>query len=707
MRLFFCSGRSSQSDAVWTVVELPNGWMDERRDGGQRLRCSVHPSADPRWIKRSGWKRGHAGVEPQPRFGGAFRILVPHSALRTRGRYASGTLLLCLPALVPHPAASRQANQAQIDAPRSAPGNARSPSSKSGNAARRSSDAAASVDPRFRHRSPLTEPTRSDSIADYSDSSSGCSSTSGSSAHSASCTALPAFPLGIITDLSRAMAFGSDARHVDILEWSQELDRFLLQLPFRPLRTTQSVVLYKLAYSTTHSQLGLLLVDCDTCSAYYEGVSLRTLERRSHLDSSPSSSTDTEHARLARLAAAIHDALDATTSGSQASVDLETTRFSCSLATQTNVANASSARQLKTSFDLDPLNHAAHTALLSAHLVRPLLSLAAAIARAPTQDQLASIASEHNRAVQSMTSARSLQLIQATALSHAGHSPQLLQFTNHPPTYADEHDRVVQDVGPPSSSSNPAKSESALHGSLDGHRDMVFFGPPGFKPPRSSHNDDIHDSSHANGHGRDLAISSDAESNDEDGDVTLSATDIVRLTAAQQPERQPSLSPSNAVAAAASILRIKTEPANEASDSDTSQEEESLPVKRPLIPRASPAPPSISDQAQSTVPVALESGDIDVNARDTRTKEDQEVLPPATPSASAFAPTPSQIVSPARNAARNEQLRRRQQIANIKRGHEESVSPTSTLAASGHSARSDTTRLGAKQPQTSRKRSRF
>ncbi|ETS64269.1 hypothetical protein PaG_01516 [Moesziomyces aphidis] len=607
-----------------------------------------------------------------------------------------------LPSLIPQPASriphALGTQPARIDAPRSAPGNAHS---KSGNAARRSSDAAAvaaSVDPRSCVTA-LERTTVSDRIADCNYTSSG-PSTSGSSAHGHAarlCTRKDCRSShGTTIDLLRTMAMSSDAGHVDLLEWSQELDHFLLQLPFRPLRIAQSVVLYKLAYSTRHSQLGLLVLDCDTCAAYYEGVSLRTLERRSHLGSPPSSSSDPNpNARLADLAAAIHDALDATLSGLQATIELECTRFSCSVAIQAAAGSASSARQLKTSFDLDPLSHAAHATLLSTHLVRPLLSLAAAIAHAPSQDQVTSIASEHNRAIQRMISARSLKLIQATALAHAGKPSQLLQLQ------ADgDEDDLVQDVDRPAASSKRIKNDPTAHHGLDGHHDMLFFGPPGFKPPRSP--DGVHDHARASKHERDAPFSSDAQSHEDDGDVTLSATDIVRPTAAQRPRRQPSSSPSNAVVAAGSIPRIKTERPMEASDSDTSQEEESLPVKRPLLARASPAPPSSSDQAQLAAPITSERGDIDVNARETRTEEDQEILPPATPSASAFAPTPSQSVSPTRNAARDEQLRRRQQIANIKRGNEDPAS-----AASDPAAQSTTTRLGAKQPQSSRKRSRF
>jgi hypothetical protein len=56
----------------------------------------------------------------------------PSSVLRTRGTYASGTLLLCHPSLIPHPASriphALGTQPARIDAPRSAPGNARSKS---------------------------------------------------------------------------------------------------------------------------------------------------------------------------------------------------------------------------------------------------------------------------------------------------------------------------------------------------------------------------------------------------------------------------------------------------------------------------------------------------------------------------------------------------------------------------------------------------
>ncbi len=85
----------------------------------------------------------------------------------------------------------------------------------------------------------------------------------------------------------------SDVGDINLLEWSHELDRCLLQLPFRPLESTQdkgsAVFLYKLAHSTSRKELGLLLLDCDTCSAYYEGLTLRTLDRRTQLGSIGSS----------------------------------------------------------------------------------------------------------------------------------------------------------------------------------------------------------------------------------------------------------------------------------------------------------------------------------------------------------------------------------------------------------------------------------
>ncbi|KAI3481016.1 hypothetical protein L1887_56842 [Cichorium endivia] len=555
------------------VAERTDGWMDEHRDGGERLRCSVHPSADPKWINRSGWNWGHAGVEPRL----AFRILVPHAAPPSSALVERTRLAHCSCAIHPSSRTLSAPNQRGstrrvphlgmpipnqemplADPPMPPPS---LPLSIRALASQRSSGRPcpiASPIATTPHRvPPLQGPARMGMQHDFA-------------------------PGKIAVPLTAPPSTSCEP-----WQWAATQGTWIssngprnsttssLQLPFRPLRIAQSVVLYKLAYSTRHSQLGLLVLDCDTCAAYYEGVSLRTLERRSHLGSPPSSSTDPNpNARLADLAAAIHDALDATSSGLQATIELECTRFSCSIAIQAAAGSASSARQLKTSFDLDPLSHAAHATLLSTHLVRPLLFL-----------------SRSNRTCAKPRS--------TTALAHAGKPSQLLQLQ------ADgDEDDLVQDVDRPAASSKRIKNDLTAHHGLDGHHDMLFFGPPGFKPPRSP--DGVHDHARASKHERDAPFSSDAQSHEDDGDVTLSATDIVRPTAAQRPRRQPSSSPSNAVVAAESIPRIKTERANEASDSDTSQEEESLPVKRPLLARASPAPPSSSDQAQLAAPIASE-----------------------------------------------------------------------------------------------------
>lgn len=90
------------------VAERTDGWMDEHRDGGERLRCSVHPSADPKWINRSGWNWGHAGVEPRL----AFRILVPHAALRPPHSWNVRVWHTAPVPSIPHPARSRHPTSA-------------------------------------------------------------------------------------------------------------------------------------------------------------------------------------------------------------------------------------------------------------------------------------------------------------------------------------------------------------------------------------------------------------------------------------------------------------------------------------------------------------------------------------------------------------------------------------------------------------------
>lgn len=84
------------------------------------------------------------------------------------------------------------------------------------------------------------------------------------------------------------MVDNDDIGDVNLLEWSYELDRALLRLPFQPLQPTtddgRGFFLYKLAYTSTRKKAGLLLLDCNACTAFYEGVSLRTLDRRTQTD---------------------------------------------------------------------------------------------------------------------------------------------------------------------------------------------------------------------------------------------------------------------------------------------------------------------------------------------------------------------------------------------------------------------------------------
>ncbi|CBQ68252.1 conserved hypothetical protein (N-terminal fragment), partial [Sporisorium reilianum SRZ2] len=216
------------------------------------------------------------------------------------------------------------------------------------------------------------------------------------------------------------MSDHSDLGELNLLEWSQHLNRALLRLPFRPLLRSldrePACFLYKLAFSSSRKQVGLLLLDCDACHAFYEGVSLRTLDRRTQLHAA-SRSDDAAH--LASIVAAIRHALDPRTSldaSLNTTIGLESTRFSCSLSVSVKSKRDDAVdSDFKTTFDLDPLDHASSANMVSAHFVRPLLHLANVLARSASSQQLDHV----QQASDPDLSNDSLELLRRSALVHA------------------------------------------------------------------------------------------------------------------------------------------------------------------------------------------------------------------------------------------------------------------------------------------------
>ncbi|KAJ9473829.1 hypothetical protein PHBOTO_003896 [Pseudozyma hubeiensis] len=482
-----------------------------------------------------------------------------------------------------------------------------------------------------------------------------------------------------------------DVGDVDLLEWSHELDRSLLRFAFRPLRSTvdreqSASFLYKLAHSSKRRQVGLLLLDCDACTAFYEGVSFRTLDRRTRLGQPQDGATllNTDEARLAAITKAIHHALEprrALDTTLKTSIGLESTRFSSSLSISVKSKDDASDCDLKTSFDLDPLDHAALANVLSSHFVRPLLRLAAVLARSASQQQLDSIQQRKNTESSATISGDSLELLRRAALIQ-GHLPiRPLQ----PLSIHGQDNRGV-----PSSPLRAPSTSTSDESDDDLTSEMLFFGPPGLKAP-DPHNG-IRQLSRATTSNEVLLSSPSPDGDPEDGDRTLT-------------ERFLSQNAAYATSPNTTTDRTKGNPAaavQEDDSSDTSEEEESLPIANKAEHIPSSRQPSSSPQRtdrQVSAERQVPNGVVDVSKRRSELDE-SERTPEDTPPPPSFAPTSSQI-SPSRDSAlRNEQRRRREQIAMIKRGQAKEDTPTAPhLSASSGAA--------SKSASTTRKRARF
>ncbi|CDR99639.1 uncharacterized protein SPSC_05001 [Sporisorium scitamineum] len=478
-----------------------------------------------------------------------------------------------------------------------------------------------------------------------------------------------------------------DLGELNLLEWSQDLNRALLRLPFRPLRSSideQACFLYKLAFASSRKEVGLLLLDCDACAVFYEGVSLRTLDRRTqlHQTHTKAESRFDDAAHLAHITTAIHHALDPCTASDtslKTTIGLESTRFSSSLSISIKSKDDAIDRNFKTSFDLDPLDHASLSNMISTHFIRPLLHLAHVFARSASQQQLDSIAQQ--QASFAATSSDSLELLRRSALVNARLPLEPLY-----PLPARGHDGGGPISLATTTETFPAQPSTATNGlddDDDSDAEMDFFGPPGVKPPLRE--PAVHVSSHSKaGQQQTLSSPSPTPSADsEDGDRTLTAplASTTEADAANFAQGSPS-----------SLARTNgpIHSAQEENDSDTS-EEESLPL--------APTPPSFKDDAHvkqpPSFPLPAES-----NADAKRSKPRASPAfgktdrlyktPESTPPPPSFVPSLSQISPSSSNLARHEQQRRRQQIASIKRG-----------------SMRDSANASAKTAAPTRKRSRF
>ncbi|GAC99135.1 hypothetical protein PHSY_006734 [Pseudozyma hubeiensis SY62] len=482
-----------------------------------------------------------------------------------------------------------------------------------------------------------------------------------------------------------------DVGDVDLLEWSHELDRSHLRFAFRPLRSTvdrerSAPFLYKLARSSKRKQVGFLLLDCDACTAFYEGVSLRTLDRRTRLGQPQdgASDLDADEVRLAAITKAIHHALDphrALDTTLKTSIGLESTRFSSSLSISVKSRNDASDCDLKTSFDLDPLDHAALANVLSSHFVRPLLRLAAVLSRSASQQQLDGIQQKNDSALSATISGDSLELLRRAALTQAHLPIGPLQ----PLLIHGQDNQGVQ-----SSPSRAPSISTSDESDDDLTSDMLFFGPPGLKAPYP-HNG-IRQPLRATTSNEELLSSPSPNGDLEDGDRTFT-------------ERFHSQNGAYATSSNTTIdgTRGNTAAAVPEDDSsDTSEEEESLPIaskaeRTPSSRQPSSSPQRTDRQASAKHQILNEITDVSKRKSDL---DEPERSPEDTPPPPSFAPTSSQT-SPSRDSAlRNEQRRRREQIAMIKRGQaKEESRPTPHSSASSGAA--------SKSASTTRKRARF
>ncbi|SPO28269.1 uncharacterized protein UTRI_04665_B [Ustilago trichophora] len=506
----------------------------------------------------------------------------------------------------------------------------------------------------------------------------------------------------------------TDIDHVDLLDWSHQLDRRLLQLPFRSLHTTTSnagagagagagtgaVFLYKLAHSSARNQLGFLLLDCDTCTAFYEGVSLRTLNRRTQIATSSNAmhldSYDSHNlSRLTAIVDAIHHALDPNTalnSTLKTNVGLETTRFSSSLSISIKSTNDQDPLNFKTAFDLDPLDHASLSNMLSSHFVRPLLSLAAAFASSATSSFLDNMP-PHNVATHD-----SLELVRRSALIQAGLPVELLcsrsKFnTDNPSHTPNPHSPChnLECARPATSASHanmqPSSSldreiKSASSGAalwlenLDDHSDLLFFGPPGHTLPQTKRSA-AYIKPKSNKESR--PSSPILKQSSDDGNTTLTA----RLTSAiARPAHHTAATPVDGN----NHGQAHPTATNYHEHSDTSQEE-SLPVLGSSIPNLNRSS-SVAAQSHFSKDVARHErapqSDTSPESKDTKLLSSlRQKTPALTPPPPSFDPTASQISPSRADAVRDEQQRRCQEIARIKRGANAApASSTSSVATS-------------------------
>ncbi|TKY89781.1 hypothetical protein EX895_001078 [Sporisorium graminicola] len=495
-----------------------------------------------------------------------------------------------------------------------------------------------------------------------------------------------------------------DIGDLNLLEWSQDLNRALLGLPFRLLRSIDqesACFLYKLVFSSSRKEAGLLLLDCDACNASYEGVSLRTLDRRTQVFSKAASRSD-DAAHLGDIIAAIHHALDPRTafdSSLKTTIGLESTRFSSSLSISVKSKRDDDVVDcgLKTSFDLDPLDHASSANMISAHFIRPLLHLADVFARCASQQQLDRIHQQPVSGSSPAASSDSLELLRRSALVNA----KLAVGPLHPlsPRNQDgnkgdngtdgNNDNTGNDMI--SSVTTIAALRSAATSDLDDDADMLFFGPPpGLKPPlRQSRTARIASSQVMQG----KSLSSPSRTlsaGSEDGDRTLTAP-LGSAAAASTCANPAHASPSSVPRRNASTLNTQEgSDSDPDSDSDTS-EEDSL----PFLTSTPSKEDSRTNQTLSSPVPAVEHIQTRASRASHRTapKTPEPTLPPP-----SFVPTSSQISPSSSNAARDEQKRRREHIASIKRGNADpSLRSTSTNSPN----------KAAKPVVSTRKRARF
>ncbi|KAF6767281.1 hypothetical protein PSEUBRA_003727 [Kalmanozyma brasiliensis GHG001] len=486
-----------------------------------------------------------------------------------------------------------------------------------------------------------------------------------------------------------------DLGDVNLLEWSHELDRTLLSHAFRPLRSSMddrdAYFLYKLAFSTSRKEIGFLLLDCDACNAFYEGMSFRTLDRRTKIEfASATTSDSSDAARLVQIVAVIHHALDPRTaldSNLKTTIGIETTRFSSSLSISVK-SEPDPARNLKTSFDLDPLDHTSSSNMISAQFIRPLLSLAEVLARSASQQQLAHIQQHKTSHSTTTISNDSLELLRRSALATAGIAAKSFR-----PLCTHQSDQTAQSSTPVADDHLlvplPAFAGLEDKGDLS---DMIFFGPTGLKPPERLHS--VSRSAHAeyNEHQRPSppVISSDFDTEEADRTLTQS---IAEPTSHGVRDR------ASTPVFEEARQKVSLDNAGESNDSDTSEEDESLPLTRSNKRDDDSQLPATAPSPLDEKPASPQQGSHPVSTTSS-TKAAADMTAKYHPSPSPTVPQIPQSSATSQYSEREEQQRRRLEIARIKRGASDQKAPLSSSSASSNGA-------GAKPNATSRKRARF